>query len=95
MDKSVLHLPVPKWAEKLKGAELETAMIRFRLEIAAAYYGPGATVNAMSEAIGYNGRTLLSGGRMTPTNAIKIEKLLGRDIMPREFLRPDIFQIED
>lgn len=70
----------------------------FVVRLAALYHKMDGSVGDLSEAIG-GSRSMLhmalksKGGLSAPT-CIKLEELLGRELFPREFFRPDIFIAE-
>jgi len=69
----------------------------FACRLAALYHNPKGSLGTLSEAIGGSRSLLhmaLSAGGPTPETCIKLEQLLGRDLFPREFFRPDIFSTE-
>jgi hypothetical protein len=70
---------------------------RFAVRLAALYYCEDGGLGALSTALGYSTTALhmaLSGKGLNADHCIKLENLLGRDLFPREFFRPDIFIAE-
>lgn len=70
---------------------------RFALRLAALYFSEDGGLGALSEGLGYTRPALhvaLSGKGLNADHCIKLENLLGRDLFPREFFRPDIFIAE-
>ena len=70
----------------------------FAVRLAALYHKMDGSMGDLSEALG-GSRSMLhmalksKGGLSAPT-CIKLEELLGREMFPREFFRPDIFVAE-
>lgn len=78
---------VPKWVKPEHHQ-------RFAVRLAALYYSEDGGLAALSKALGYSTSALhmaLSGKGLNADHCIKLETLLGRDLFPREFFRPDIF----
>ena len=71
---------------------------RFAVRLAALYYSEDGGISALSEGLGYSRPALhmALGAKGGPNvdHCIKLEHLLGRDLFPREFFRPDIFIAE-
>lgn len=70
----------------------------FAVRLAALYHKMDGSMGDLSEAIG-GSRSMLhmalkSKGGINAVTCIKLEELLGRDLFPREFFRPDIFVAE-
>lgn len=80
---------VPEWV-KPEDRQL------FVLRLAAVYHNPKGSIALLSEAMG-GSRTLLHmtlndrGNGLNANHCIKLEEILGRELFPREFFRPDIF----
>jgi hypothetical protein len=67
---------------------------RFALRLAALYYNENGRVHDLSLGIGLSQSALhmaLSYKGLNADHCIKLEKLLGRDLFPREFFAPNIF----
>jgi hypothetical protein len=70
----------------------------FVVRLAASYHNKTGSLGELSTALG-GSKTMLhmllkSPGGLNAMTCIKIEECLGRDLFPREFLRPDIFVAE-
>lgn len=81
-------LPIPAWVTPEQRTE-------FALRLAALYLQMGGNLGDLSQKLG-GSRSLLhmalkSKGGVNAQTCIKLEDLLGRDVFPREFFRPDIF----
>lgn len=88
---SAEKFPIPAWVEPEQRAE-------FAVRLAAFYYTMGGSLGDLSEALD-GSRSLLhmalkSKGGINAQTCIRLEELLGRDMFPREFFRPDIFVAE-
>lgn len=91
-------LPDPKWLATQKTFPSILARQRFWLRIAALYLTETGTVTDLSVLLGRTTAALLnySTKRCTPIPAelaIQIESLVGRDVIPRERFRPDLFTL--
>lgn len=89
--------PEPKWLESLPEADRPAARLRWILEIAAAYASPEGTMTILSRLCDKSDSTVGKAkfdGQISARLAIKIEEVLGRDIMPREVICPEFFQIK-
>jgi hypothetical protein len=89
---------MPAWLERLD-PELQAAeRTRFLLRIAALYVSPEGSVAELSRQCGLAEGTLASVSKrqdlLSPEMVISVEKAVGRDIMPRELFRPDLFTVE-
>lgn len=90
MQKSA-HFPIPAWVEPEQRVE-------FALRLAALYHHKSGSLGKLSEAL--NGSSsmlhmaLKNPGGLTAKTCIQLEELLGREVFPREFFRPDIFVAE-
>lgn len=69
--------------------------VRVLLRTAAIYYSPTGSLSRLSEACEKHPRTLstysVSRKQIPDLIARKIEKLVGRKILPREVLNPEVF----
>lgn len=65
------------------------------MRLAARYHNMSGSMAELSKAIGGSQSllhvSLKNPGGVSAMTCIEIEKLLGRELFPREFLRPDIF----
>ncbi len=61
--------------------------------LAAVYHNAKGSIGTLSEEIGSRSllHMALAGGGLTADHCIKLEKVLGAELFPREFFRPDIF----
>lgn len=70
----------------------------FAVRLAAFYHNKNGSLGALSVALGGSASLLhmqlKATGTVNVQTAIKLEELLGRDLFPREFFRPDIFVTE-
>lgn len=80
--------PIPSWVTPEQRQE-------FVVRLAARYHNMSGSLSELSKAIGGSHSllhvSLKNPGGVSAMNCIEIERLLGRDLFPREFLRPDIF----
>lgn len=89
--------PEPIWLATIPEVDRPSARLRWVLEIAAAYATAEGTMTALSVLCGMDPSTVGKAkfdGRISPRLAIKIENVLGRTIMPREFICPEFFAVE-
>lgn len=87
---------MPAWLDEMpEGEEREAARARFLVRFCAIYANPAGSVGNLSEAIGYQRNSLVTVTKngISPSVAIALEKLLGREIAPRELLNPSYFAI--
>jgi hypothetical protein len=91
---------LPPWIAIMDDGSKELHARIFFLRLAALMATPSGTLPALSQRLGKNPNYLshlISPGRgmtralIEPQDAIRIENMLGRDLLPRERLRPDIF----
>lgn len=90
--------PFPKWVEQLSGDDLLLAKTKFRISYCALMYHPSGGLSNLSVALGKS-RALIYNSipkwRHIPAHyCVAIEQLIGRDVVTREWLNPDIFTIE-
>lgn len=90
-----MPIALPQWLKDLPEAEIPAARSKFLLKACALYATEEGHLRGLSEALGYNPRTLfgISAGNepMNHKVAIAIETLLGRDVITREILLPELF----
>ena len=71
---------------------------RFVLRLAALYASRGGTISELATRLGRSPSYLLSlhrgGPPMSPSLAIELENLVGREVLTREMARPDIFVVQ-
>lgn len=91
----MIQIPTPGYHKDLTPEESATAHARFLIKLAALYYSPGGQVKDLSAACGLAPGHLSSLLSISPETAIKIEKVLGRELFPRELFRPDLFLIKE
>lgn len=80
-------LPVPAWVAPEQRQE-------FAVRLAALYHNRTGSLGLLSEAMGLSKPALhqaLSYKGLNASHCIKLESVLGRELFPREFFRPDIF----
>lgn len=86
---------LPQYCEDMdvEGASVRRA--RFMIRLAALYYSPSGQLKELATALGMHPSALSSYDEVSPSLAIRIEELLGRERFPRETLRPDLFLINE
>lgn len=93
---------VPLWIRALPADEQELQTRIFYIKFAALCATPSGNLARLSSRLGRNSSYLsfiITPGRgpiralVTPEDCIKIETMLGREVMPRELLRPDVFLV--
>lgn len=87
---------LPRWIDSLSGPEREAAKQRFYLRLAALHVSESGTLRELAASLGRSKNALTRYVADTPDLlpvdlAIAIETLVGRETLPRETLRPDIF----
>jgi hypothetical protein len=91
----------PAWLEKMEGVAQEQAKVRFLMRVYALYASEEGTVTEFAKVLNLTmtqirTQTQSQFWRPLPVEtAIRIENALGRDIAPRELLRPDVFQLPE
>lgn len=92
-----MPISLPQWINALPEAERPAARTKFLLKTCSLYATQDGRIQDLSRALGYSPRTLfqMSAGYevMNPNVAIALEKLLGRDVVTREILLPELFDI--
>ncbi len=80
-------MPIAPWVSPEERQE-------FAVRLAAIYHNRSGSIGDLSLALG-GSRTLLhmalKQNGLNADHCIKLEAVLGRDLFPREFFRPDIF----
>jgi hypothetical protein len=89
---------LPRWIDSLSGQERAAATQRFFLRTAALHASESGTLRELASALGRSKNALTryvaDDAELIPVElAIDLERLVGRDTLPREALRPDIFVI--
>jgi len=100
-----MSISTPAWIDSLPDAEQTSARRTFFLRLAALYATPDGTLRALSIAIGRNPNYLSAicqserkpaPGLLTDVkDVIAVENLVGRRIINREMLRPDLFVVAE
>lgn len=89
---------MPTWLETVEIDRQPAETTRFLLKLAALYVDPEGRLSELSRACGLAENTLATiskrQDRVSPEIAILVEKAVGRDVMPRELLRPDLFTVQ-
>lgn len=92
-----MDIKTPRWVEGSPPERQAAEKQRFLLQLAALYLDPKGRLSVLSRACGLSDNTLATLSRrddpLSPEIAIKIEQVVGRDILPRELIRPDLFAI--
>ena len=91
-----MQLPTPAWLEDVPQEDRMCARTRFLLRLAALYASEGGGLGELSCLIGYESKHSLSviisrRRTVSPEQAAAIETVVGREIVSREDLRPDVF----
>jgi hypothetical protein len=89
---------IPAWFTRLDSRDPDDVRLRNRyfVKSAALVNDPSGKLEDLAEALGIAYPTLVSTyaghyGKITPPMAVRLEKLLGGDVLTRAMLRPDIF----
>jgi hypothetical protein len=94
-------LPYPAWINGLNEDQRESAKTRFLIRVYALYASEEGTVSEFARVLGLGMnqiKTQTQPAYWSPLpveTAIKIEFALGREVAPREALRPDVFLIPE
>jgi len=94
-------LRYPAWLAELPKEEQEKARIRWLIRLYALYATEEGGLKKFAAHMGLSTNYLKTQTQHTfwrqlpPKTAIKIEETLGRDIAPRERLRPDLFTLPE
>lgn len=90
-------VPTPAWVMRHETPEsVDRAKLAFLLRLAALYHNPTGSVAELSEACGFSNSALhmaLKRDRITAEVAVAIERVVGRELFPREMLRSDLFTL--
>lgn len=92
-----MPIPLPAWLDTLPESARPAARTKFLLKACAIYATEEGKIQDFSAILGFHRNTLFgiaSGANpMTANTAVAIEKLLGRSIVTREMLLPELFEI--
>jgi hypothetical protein len=92
------QIAIPKWVNDKPANERQFARQRLLINIAAAYATEEGTIRAMCKALGrqksYFARYISYTNPIiiTAEIAVEVERLIGKDAVPREELAPHIFK---
>lgn len=84
-------MQLPPWCE-------DKDRLDFLFRLAALYHNRQGSLRALAEAIGRSNSfftVTAASGKISGDDAVAIEKAVGRDLFPRELLRPDLFTIAE
>lgn len=91
------EIKYPAWLENLPPKKRERARKRWLVNLAALHYSPRNSVSDLSRGLGMHAGSLNTilcrDTRLSAAICVGIEKLVGRQVMPREILDPEIFRI--
>lgn len=87
---SSLQLP-PYLASIKDDAEYETARVRFIIQLAALYFSPGGTVQALSAALGRHPKSLSNCISIGGPSAIALETVMKHPLFTKEVFAPTVF----
>jgi hypothetical protein len=94
-------LPDPAWLKDLDAESREQARTRFLIRVYALYASEEGSVTEFARALDLTMNQIKTQvqrtywRRIPITTAIRIELALGREVAPRESLRPDVFLIPE
>lgn len=90
-----MEIRMPGWLDNLPEERQAVERTCFLLRVAALYIDPRGSLAALSLACGLADNTLATVAKrqdkISPEIAILVENTVGREIMPRHLLRPDLF----
>lgn len=91
--------PIPLWLYQADNADKGTEARLFYIRLAALYATPTGSLPALSKAIGRSENFLTSlcahKRRLPVRDAIRIESLVGRHVVTRQMLCPEVFDVEE
>ena len=91
----VTSLPLPNWLRSVPKEQLGAARTRFLIRVASLYATPIGSMTALSTALELHPHTMatLASGRESLSHLMcpRIEKLVGKSVMPRSLLNPVVF----
>jgi hypothetical protein len=90
--------PTPQWLRDLPDVEQKAALTRFHLCLATAYACDKASPAELSRLLGMSDSAInqmKNRGTVAAEQAIALERLLGRQLFPRELFRPDLFVLPE
>lgn len=86
----------PKWLQNVPAPERAGALLAYHLGIAALHASQAGTMKELADMVGWPESSFSQAkkkGALAPRMCIKIEQVVGRDIMPRELLCPEFFAV--
>lgn len=93
-----MPLLTPPWLEQMDQSHFDYWRLRNRyfIKTAALYATPTGRLTDLADAIGMSHPSLSrcyddSGAQIGVKMTLRLEKLLGQDVLPRKLLRPDLF----
>ncbi len=87
------HWPEPAWIAACPYSEREGARLRFYIALAGLYANPQGSLTKMSTEMGLNTHAVANARSrqvMGSDMAVRIEKLLGRELFPWEMFLPEL-----
>lgn len=84
--------PEPQWLVDAPDSERATLCFQYYLRLACVYASPEGNLTALADRMGVTSNVLSLArhrGRCSHDIAIRIEKLLGVELFPRELFRPE------
>lgn len=92
----MITLPLPAYVVEITDEnDRQAAEAQFRLRLAALFLTRGGKLAPLAKSCGLHEKAISALTNVSPELAIKIEKVLGRELFPREFFRPDLFIITE
>ena len=89
----------PKWLVKMDQRRFDTILLRnrFYIKACALHYSEDGKFEALAAALGIAYSTLPTmysreRGTISAEMAVRIEKLMGADVITRQMLRPDLYE---
>jgi hypothetical protein len=93
-----VKIQMPAWLAAVEPADQPAERTRFLLRLAALYVDPQGRLSELSRLCGLADNTLATVSKrqdkISPEIAVAVETAVGRDILPRELLRPDLFSVQ-
>jgi transposase-like protein len=90
-----MPLETPRHIRRLAPGLRGQAELKFKLRVVAIYGTPEGSFTALAERIGAHISQIsywIALQRLPPSVAEKCEKLVGRDVAPKEWLAPEAFK---
>lgn len=90
-----MSIKLPEWLNAVPPEKRARARKTYLLKLAALQIVPSGTLGDLSVALGLSRNTLGTvcgqDGHISPRITLAIESAVGRDLLPRELLNPEVY----